>query len=152
MNGISRRIENDLRDDFFAHLVRLDSAFYGTTRTGDLMSRATNDTQAVRMAVGPGIMYLVNTTVTTAVSLALMLRYSVSLALIAIIPLALLPFVMIHFGRRIHRQFDRIQEQFGTLSTMVQWISHERAPSSIRSSRCSPGSVFCSCSGSAGGK
>lgn len=120
MNGISRQIENDLRDDFFAHLVRLDSAFYGTTRTGDLMSRATNDTQAVRMAVGPGIMYLVNTTVTTAVSLALMLRYSVSLALIAIIPLALLPFVMIHFGRRIHRQFDRIQEQFGTLSTMVQ--------------------------------
>ncbi|HEX6694217.1 MAG TPA: ABC transporter ATP-binding protein [Longimicrobiales bacterium] len=120
MNGISRQIENDLRDDFFAHLVRLDSAFYGTTRTGDLMSRATNDTQAVRMAVGPGIMYLVNTTVTTAVSLALMLRYSVSLALIAIVPLALLPFVMIHFGRRIHRQFDRIQEQFGTLSTMVQ--------------------------------
>jgi ATP-binding cassette subfamily B protein len=120
MNGISRHIENDLRDDFFAHLVRLDSAFYGTTRTGDLMSRATNDTQAVRMAVGPGIMYLVNTTVTTAVSLVLMMRYSVSLALIAIIPLALLPFVMIHFGRRIHRQFDRIQEQFGTLSTMVQ--------------------------------
>ena len=120
MNGISRRIENDLRDDFFAHLAHLDSAFYGTTRTGDLMSRATNDTQAVRMAVGPGIMYLVNTTVTTAVSLALMLRYSVDLALIAIIPLALLPFVMIHFGRRIHRQFDRIQDQFGTLSTMVQ--------------------------------
>jgi ATP-binding cassette subfamily B protein len=120
LNGISRRIENDLRDDFFAHLVRLDATFYGTTRTGDLMSRATNDTQAVRMAVGPGIMYLVNTLITTALSLVFMMRYSPKLTLIAIVPLFLLPFVMIYFGRVIHRQFDRIQDQFGTLSTMVQ--------------------------------
>lgn len=120
LNGVSRRIENDLRDDFFAQLLRLDAAYYGTTRTGDLMSRATNDTQAVRMAVGPGLMYLVNTTVTTILSLVFMLRYSTWLTAIAIVPLFLLPFVMIYFGRAIHRQFDRIQEQFGTLSTMVQ--------------------------------
>jgi ATP-binding cassette subfamily B protein len=120
LNGISRRIENDLRDDFFAHLTRLDAAFYGSTRTGDLMSRATNDTQAVRMAVGPGIMYLVNTLITTALSLVFMLRYSPRLTAIAIVPLFLLPFVMAYFGRRIHRQFDRIQDQFGTLSTLVQ--------------------------------
>jgi ATP-binding cassette subfamily B protein len=120
LNGISRRIENDLRDDFFAHLVRLDATFYGSTRTGDLMSRATNDTQAVRMAVGPGIMYLVNTLITTALSLVFMLRYSPKLTAIAIVPLFLLPFVMIYFGRVIHKQFDRIQDQFGTLSTMVQ--------------------------------
>jgi ATP-binding cassette subfamily B protein len=120
LNGVSRRIENDLRDDFFAHLLRLDASFYGSTRTGDLMSRATNDTQAVRMAVGPGIMYLVNTTVTTVLSLVFMVRYSATLTAIAIVPLILLPFVMIYFGRVIHRQFDRIQDQFGTLSTMVQ--------------------------------
>lgn len=120
LNGVSRRIENDVRDDFFAHLLRLDASFYGSTRTGDLMSRATNDTQAVRMAVGPGIMYLVNTTVTTVLSLVFMLRYSTRLTAIAIVPLFLLPFVMIYFGRVIHKQFDRIQEQFGTLSTMVQ--------------------------------
>ncbi len=120
LNGISRRIENDLREDFFAHLTRLDATFYGTTRTGDLMSRATNDTQAVRMAVGPGIMYLVNTVITTALSLAFMLRYSPKLTAVAIVPLLLLPFVMVYFGRVIHRQFDHIQEQFGVLSTMVQ--------------------------------
>ena len=120
LNGISRRIENDLRDDFFSHLVKLDAVFYGSTRTGDLMSRATNDTQAVRMAVGPGIMYLVNTLITTALSLMFMLRYSPKLTAIAIVPLLLLPFVMIYFGRVIHRKFDRIQDQFGTLSTMVQ--------------------------------
>ena len=119
-NGISRRIEMDLRDAFFAHLVRLDAAFYGTTRTGDLMSRATNDTQAVRMAVGPGVMYLVNTVLTTALSLVFMLRYSVTLTIIAIIPLVALPFVMRYFGRVIHQRFDRIQDHFGTLSTMVQ--------------------------------
>ncbi|MEO5510766.1 MAG: ABC transporter ATP-binding protein [Longimicrobiales bacterium] len=120
LNGISRRVENDLRQDFFAHLTCLDAAFYGTTRIGDLMSRATNDTQAVRMAVGPGIMYLVNTLITTALSLLLMLRYSPKLTAIAIAPLLLLPFVMVYFGRLIHRRFDAIQDQFGVLSTMVQ--------------------------------
>ncbi len=120
LNGISRRVENDLRHDFFAHLTRLDASFYSATRTGDLMTRATNDTQAVRMAVGPGIMYLVNTVITTALSLMFMLQYSPKLTAIAIVPLFLLPFVMVYFGRVIHRQFDRIQEQFGTLSTMVQ--------------------------------
>src|SRR5690606_10627734 len=61
LNGISRRIEADLLNDFFRHLMRLDPTFYGRVRTGDLMSRATNDTLAVRMAVGPAVMYTVNT-------------------------------------------------------------------------------------------
>ena len=59
LNAISRHIETDLRDAFFSRLIRLDATFFGATRTGDLMSRATNDLQAVRQAVGPGIMYLV---------------------------------------------------------------------------------------------
>jgi ATP-binding cassette subfamily B multidrug efflux pump len=120
LNGVSRRIENDLRDAFFEHLLRLDAAFYAHQRTGDLMSRATNDTQAVRMAIGPGVMYLVNTVAMTAFALAIMLSYSVRLTLVSLVPLALLPPVMLYFGGAIHRRFERIQEQFGTLSTMVQ--------------------------------
>jgi ATP-binding cassette, subfamily B, multidrug efflux pump len=120
LNGTSRRIETDLRRAFFVHLLGLDAAFFGSTRTGDLMARATNDTQAVRMAVGPGIMYLVNTIVMTGFVLIFMMRYSPALTLLALIPLALLPPVMIYFGRAIHRRFEAIQDHFGTLTTMVQ--------------------------------
>jgi ATP-binding cassette, subfamily B, multidrug efflux pump len=120
LNAISRRIETDLRDAFFAHLIRLDASFFGATRTGDLMSRATNDLQAVRQAVGPGIMYLVNTLVSTAAALLLMFRSSASLTLVALVPLALLPLVMKYFGRVIHQKAERIQEHLGTLSSMVQ--------------------------------
>jgi ATP-binding cassette, subfamily B, multidrug efflux pump len=120
LNAISRRIETDLRQGFFAHLIRLDAAFFGSTRTGDLMSRATNDLQAVRQAVGPGVMYLVNTIVGTGAALLFMLRYSVSLTLVALIPLALLPFAMKYFGRVIHHKAERIQDHLGVLSSMVQ--------------------------------
>ncbi|NJD11676.1 MAG: ABC transporter ATP-binding protein [Gemmatimonadetes bacterium] len=120
LNAISRRVETDLRDAFFAHLMRLDAGFYGRTRTGDLMSRATNDTQAVRMAIGPGIMYLVNTIVSTVFSLLWMLRYSVPLTLLALIPMVLLPVVMRYFGTLIHQRFSQIQDHFGVITTMVQ--------------------------------
>jgi ATP-binding cassette, subfamily B, multidrug efflux pump len=120
LNAISRRVEADLRDAFFEHLIRLDAAFFGATRTGDLMSRATNDLQAVRQAIGPGVMYLVNTIIGTAAALFFMLRYSPRLTAIALVPLALLPFVMSYFGRVIHRKAERIQEHLGTLSSMVQ--------------------------------
>jgi ATP-binding cassette, subfamily B, multidrug efflux pump len=120
LNAISRRIEADLRDDFFAHLIRLDATFFGSIRTGDLMSRATNDLQAVRQAIGPGVMYFVNTIVGTVAALFFMVRYSPRLTAIAIVPLALLPFAMAYFGRVIHRKAERIQEQLGTLSSMVQ--------------------------------
>jgi ATP-binding cassette, subfamily B, multidrug efflux pump len=120
LNAISRRVETDLRATFFEHLVRLDAGFYGSTRTGDLMSRATNDLQAVRQAVGPGVMYLVNTLFSTAAALYFMLRYSVQLTLIAIVPLVLLPFVMKYFGRIIHAKAERIQDHLGVLSSMVQ--------------------------------
>jgi ATP-binding cassette, subfamily B, multidrug efflux pump len=120
LNAISRRIETDLRDDFFAHLIRLDASFFGTTRTGDLMSRATNDLQAVRQAVGPGVMYLVNTIIGTAAALFFMVHYSPSLTAVALVPLALLPVAMKYFGRVIHHRSERIQEHFGTLSSMVQ--------------------------------
>jgi ATP-binding cassette subfamily B protein len=120
MNGTSRRIECDLRDAYFEHLLRLDASFYGETRTGDLMSRATNDTFAVRMATGPAVMYAVNTIVSFAFSLALMLWISPRLTAVALVPMLILPPITIGVGKIIHSRFERIQEQLSSLSTMVQ--------------------------------
>ena len=120
MNSASRRIECDLRDDFFRHLLHLDQSFFGRTRTGDLMSRATNDTLAVRMATGPAVMYAVNTFVSFVFSLALMVWISPRLTFVALIPMLVLPPIVIGFGKVIHRRFEEIQEQLATLSTMVQ--------------------------------
>ena len=120
LNGLSRRIECDLRNDFFAHLLRLDTSFYGRTRTGDLMARATNDTQAVRMATGPAIMYAVNTLVSFLLTLGFMVWISPRLTVYALIPMVILPPVVFWFARVIHQRFEKIQEQFATLSTMVQ--------------------------------
>ena len=120
LNGLSRRIECDLRNDFFSHLLRLDASFYGGTRTGDLMARATNDTQAVRMATGPAIMYSVNTLVSFLLALGFMVWISPRLTLYALIPMVILPPVVFAFARVIHQRFEKIQEQFATLSTMVQ--------------------------------
>ena len=120
LNGLSRRIECDLRNDFFAHLLRLDASFYGRTRTGDLMAHATNDTQAVRMATGPAIMYAVNTLVSFLLTLGFMVWISPRLTVYALIPMVILPPVVFWFARVIHQRFEQIQEQFSTLSTMVQ--------------------------------
>lgn len=120
LNGVSRRIEADLRDDFFDHLLRMDATFYGTTRTGDLMSRATNDTLAIRMAAGPAIMYTVNTIASFVFTIAFMLAISPKLTMYALIPMIALPPIVLAFGGIIHRRFEEIQEQFSSLSTFVQ--------------------------------
>ncbi len=120
LNGISRRIEADLRDAFFVHLLRMDARFYSETRTGDLMSRATNDTLAVRMAAGPAIMYSVNTAAGFAFALTLMLVISPKLTAFALVPMVVLPPIVLFFGKIIHRRFEEIQEQFSSLSTFVQ--------------------------------
>ncbi len=120
LNGISRRVERDLRNDLFRHLLSLDADFFGAHRTGDLMSRATNDTLAVRMAAGPALMYSVNTAVGFVLAVVLMLTISPRLTLWALIPLILLPPVVLGFGRMIHRRFEEIQSQYSTMSTMVQ--------------------------------
>jgi ATP-binding cassette subfamily B multidrug efflux pump len=120
LNGTSRRVEADLRNAFFSQLMRLDASFFGKNRTGDLMSRATNDTLAVRMAAGPAIMYAVNTTVIFIFALALMLWISPLLTAVSLIPMVILPPIVLGFGKIIHKKFEEIQEQFSTLSTMVQ--------------------------------
>jgi ATP-binding cassette subfamily B multidrug efflux pump len=120
MNGASRRIECDLRDAFFQHIQTLDATFFGDTRTGDLMSRATNDTFAVRMATGPAVMYAVNTTVSFCFSLALMLWISPRLTAVALVPMLVLPPIVIGVGKVIHKRFESIQEKLSGLSSMVQ--------------------------------
>ena len=120
LNGMSRRIECDLRNDFFQHLLSLDATFYSRVSTGDLMSRATNDTLAIRMAAGPAIMYTVNTLASFVFALALMILISPKLTLYAMIPMLVLPPIVIVFGRIIHSRFEEIQKQFASLSTFVQ--------------------------------
>ena len=120
VNGVSRLIEYDLRNDLFRHLTGLDAAFYGRTRTGDVMARLTNDLNAVRMAAGPAIMYLVNTIAGGLFALSFMAGISVRLTLLAVLPMAALPFLTIRLGRAIHTRFEAVQEHFGTLTTRAQ--------------------------------
>jgi ATP-binding cassette subfamily B multidrug efflux pump len=120
LNGISRRMEADLRSALFDHLMRLPPQFFDGWRTGDLMSRATNDVQAVRMVAGPAIMYAVNTLAVSAFALALMIWIDPLLTLVAMIPMILLPPAVFAFGKRIHQRFERIQAQFSDLSSFVQ--------------------------------
>jgi len=118
--GVSREIEFDLRNDLFAHLERLSYSFYQRTRTGDIMARATNDLNAVRMLLGPGIMYTANTIVFTAGALGFMLWISPRLTLYAFAPLPLISIVVQYFGRRIHERFERIQAMFSDISARAQ--------------------------------
>jgi len=118
--GVSREIEFDLRNDLFAHLERLSYSFYQRTRTGDIMARMTNDLNAVRMLVGPGIMYTANTIVFTAVSLVFMLSISPRLTMFAFLPLPIFSIVVQYFGRRIHERFERIQAMFSDISARAQ--------------------------------
>ena len=118
--GVSREIEFDLRNDLFRHLEGLSYSFYQRTRTGDIMARATNDLNAVRMLLGPAIMYSANTIIFTAGALAFMLSISPKLTLYAFIPLPIVSIVVQYFGRKIHDRFERIQAMFSEISARVQ--------------------------------
>lgn len=120
LNGVSRVIENDLRDALFARLTRLDSAWFGRTRTGEIMARLTNDLTAVRMAVGPAVMYLTNTIFGGLFALGFMVAISPRLTGLALIPMVLLPIVMFRLGKVTHDRFERVQATFGDLTTLVQ--------------------------------
>lgn len=120
LNGLSRRIENDIRVAFFDHLLRLDAAFFAKNRTGDLMSRAVNDIGNIRMAIGPAVMYSVNTIAFTIFALFVMARIDVGLTLVSILPMLILAPVTIYFGRKLHDRYERIQDQLGVVTTMIQ--------------------------------
>jgi ATP-binding cassette subfamily B multidrug efflux pump len=118
--GVSREIEFDLRNDLFRHLEGLSYSYYQRTRTGDIMARATNDLNAVRMLLGPAIMYSANTIVFTAGALAFMLSISPKLTLYAFLPLPIVSITIQHFGRKIHERFERIQAMFSDISARAQ--------------------------------
>ncbi|MFZ0300904.1 MAG: ABC transporter ATP-binding protein [Candidatus Sulfotelmatobacter sp.] len=118
--GISRDIEFDLRNDLFAHLETLSYSYYQRTRTGDIMARMTNDLNAVRMLLGPAIMYSANTLVFTAGALSFMVLISPKLTFYAFLPLPLVSIIIQHFGRRIHERFERIQAMFSDISARAQ--------------------------------
>ncbi|PYR82372.1 MAG: ABC transporter ATP-binding protein [Acidobacteria bacterium] len=120
MIGASRDIEFDLRNDFFARLQLFEPAYFHRNRTGDLMSRATNDLNAVRMMIGPAVMYLSNTVLTFIAVIVLMLSLNVRLTLLSLIPLPILSVAVYFFGAAIHRRFDKIQEQLSTISAVTQ--------------------------------
>jgi len=118
--GASRHIEYDLRNDFFAHLQKLPLSYFQAHRTGDLMSRATNDLNAVRMMIGPSIMYSSNTVLTFVAALALMVSIDGWLTLVSLIPLPFVSISVKYFGSAIHRRFEQIQAQLSEVSAVAQ--------------------------------
>jgi ATP-binding cassette subfamily B protein len=120
LNGVSRWIEYDLRNVLFRHLESLDAAFFSTMRTGDIMARLTNDLSAVRMAVGPAVMYLVNTIFGGAFALVFMLSIDPAFTAVALLPVVMLPVIMAKGGAAIHQRFEAVQEHFATMTTRAQ--------------------------------
>jgi ATP-binding cassette subfamily B protein len=118
--GASRDIEYDIRNDFFSRLEQLSLGYYHSHRTGDLMSRATNDLNAVRMMIGPAIMYSANTVLVFVVAIILMLTIDLRLTLIALIPLPFVSLSVRYFGSAIHKRFEAIQAQLSDVSAVVQ--------------------------------
>ena len=116
----SRDIEFDIRNDFLRHLQRLPLAYFQARRTGDLMSRATNDLSAVRMMVGPAVMYAVSTGIVFVVAIVLMLSIDPWLTGMALIPLPFVSLAVYGFGTAIHRRFEQIQAQLSELSAVTQ--------------------------------
>jgi ATP-binding cassette, subfamily B, multidrug efflux pump len=118
--GISREIEFDLRNDLFRRLEDQDSGFYQKYRTGDIMARMTNDLNAVRMLLGPALMYSANTIFFTVGALFFLIRISPFLTLVAWAPMPLASILVQYFGSRIHDRFERIQESFSEISSHAQ--------------------------------
>ena len=117
---VSRLIENDMRNDLFAKLQSLTSAFYQKNNTGDIMARLTNDLNAVRSVLGPGLMYTVNTIATFIFVIIMMLTISPSLTLMAMIPVPLMVIVVNFFNRQINKSYSAVQAQYAMISTKAQ--------------------------------
>src|SRR5271163_1832735 len=118
--GISRDIEFDLRNDLFRQLEKQAASYYHQHRTGDIMARMTNDLNAVRMLLGPAIMYSANTILFSIGALFFLLRISPFLTLVALVPLPLASILVQALGRKIHDRFERIQAMFSDISAHAQ--------------------------------
>jgi len=117
---MSRRMEYELRNDFFAHVARLPASTYRTWKVGDLMSRSANDLDAVRNFLGPGIMYFGNTLVMFVMAVTLMCRIDLKLTLVSLIPLPILSLVVARLGGQLHKLYESIQAQFATMTAKAQ--------------------------------
>src|ERR1041384_3318021 len=120
LTGLSRDIEYDMRNEFFAHLERLPAQYFQANRTGDLMSRATNDLNAVRMMIGPSVMYLSDTILGFVGAFGVMVSIDWRLSLVALIPLPCVSISVKYFGTAIHKRFEQIQAQLSDLSAVAQ--------------------------------
>lgn len=118
--GVSRNIEYDLRNDLLEKLVTLEPEFYVRNRTGELMSRATNDLNNVRMVLGPGIMYTATTLATLILAVAVMIEISPMLTLLVLLPVPLVAIAVRYFGQIIHRVSEKVQAALATLSAKAQ--------------------------------
>jgi ATP-binding cassette subfamily B protein len=119
LNSGSRRVETDLRDHLYRHLQRMSAEFYDRYPTGDVMARTTNDLLAVRMVVGPAVMYLMDTTIRALLIAPAMLGINPRLTVLALVPMLGLPVAMMSLGQRIHRRSQAIQEQFSDLTSQA---------------------------------
>lgn len=118
--GTSRYVEYDMRNKLFKHLQSLSVNFYNKNKTGDLMAHATNDLNAVRMALGPGIIMITDSIVLTLITLFIMLSINVKLTLLSLIPLPFVALVSTKFGKIIHKRFLKVQQAFSKLTDVVQ--------------------------------
>jgi len=118
--GVSRDIEFDIRNDLLKRLLLLEPEFYVRNRTGELMSRATNDLNAVRMVLGPGIMYSATTIVTMIFAITVMVTLSPALTLWVLLPAPVVAVAVWFFGRTIHDLYEKIQAALATLTARVQ--------------------------------
>jgi len=117
---VSREIEFDLRKDFWSHIQKLPLRYFQNTATGNIMAHATNDINAVRMFLGPSVMYSIDTMTRLLIVLVIMLFLNVELTIYALIPLPFLSLLIYKVGKLIHEKFTIIQEKFSDLTTMVQ--------------------------------
>src|SRR5918911_3868709 len=118
--GMSRHIEYDMRQHFYAHLQRMPLSFFHANRTGDLMARATNDLAAVRQLAGPMIMYTLQTAFVVLLVLPLMLRISVRLTLLLLVTMPLVSLIVKYFGQQVHVRFEKIQDFFAQIAARAQ--------------------------------
>ena len=120
IQGVARQMEFHLRADFFLHLQKLSAAYYDNVRTGDLMTRATSDLNAIRMVLSSAVMYTADAIVFFGLALTIMLRIDVGLTLVTLLPYPVLALLIRFLGKRLHVRYERIQEAFSTLNTKVQ--------------------------------
>src|SRR3954447_8103413 len=118
--GASRRIEFEMRNDFYAHLQKLPVSYYQEQRTGDLMSRATNDLSSVRMLVGPAVMHAVSSLLVVTGAFVMMVRIHPPMALVSLIAVPIVAGLTKFFGACVHMRFKTVQDEFGDISARVQ--------------------------------